>query len=65
MATLTISFDLLERAEGNCDECEEPLDTDRQTVQMSFEHRYGMRFHQVSAARRSSLVAAQRVFYRE
>lgn len=56
MANFTIRFDLLERAEGNCDECGEPLDTDRQTIGISVKDHYWMMFHQVCAWKRATFI---------
>lgn len=59
MSSITLQFDFFDHAEGNCDECGEPFDTDRQTVGISVTNHNWMRFHQVCAWKRATFIFSE------
>lgn len=56
MPELTLHLDVFKVTAGNCTECGEELDTDRQTVGISLDGWEWMRFHQVCAWKRATFI---------
>jgi hypothetical protein len=56
---ITVHYASFAVLEGICDECEKPLDTDRDTIHISLDNRRWLRYHDVCAWTRASRIFGQ------